>query len=81
MPRFVRKPEFKTDAQLTADHWKSLTDEFKIIFKHHTNRAFPIDPYQQLEMAIQSVFQKLEWKNGPSITVTLQVYPTILVRQ
>jgi len=78
------KAGVKTDAQLTADHWKSLTDEFKTIFKHHTNQTFPTDPYTQLEMAIQAVFKSwdgkraVDYRNAAGISHDLGTAVTIM---
>jgi pyruvate,orthophosphate dikinase len=79
-----KKAGVETDAQLTAEHWKSLTDEFKIIFKHHTNQAFPTDPYTQLEMAIQAVFKSwngkraIDYRNAAGISHDLGTAVTIM---
>jgi len=79
-----KKAGVKTDAQLTTEHWKSLTDEFKIIFKHHTNQAFPTDPYRQLEMAIQAVFKSwngkraMDYRNAAGISHDLGTAVTIM---
>ncbi len=54
----------ETDAKLTTDDWKSLTSEFKVIFKHHTNHTFSIDPYKQLEMAIKAIFKSWNGKRA-----------------
>ena len=44
------------DTDLTADDLKELVAQFKEVVKHETGRAFPDDPYEQLRLAIQAVF-------------------------
>jgi len=46
----------KEDTRLSADDLKQLCAEFLSIVKQQTGRAFPEDPYEQLELAIKSVF-------------------------
>jgi pyruvate,orthophosphate dikinase len=50
------KAGVNTDAELTADDWRAVTQEFKIIFRRRTHRNFPDDPYQQLNLATEAVF-------------------------
>jgi pyruvate,orthophosphate dikinase len=44
------------DLDLDAADLKSLVDDFKQIFEHHTGRGFPQDPREQLDLAIRAVF-------------------------
>ena len=44
------------DLDLNADDLRSLVDEYKKIFSEHTGRDFPQNPREQLDMAIQAVF-------------------------
>jgi pyruvate,orthophosphate dikinase len=53
-----------TEAELTADHWKSVTAEFKEIYRHHTLHAFPEDPYDQLDMSTEAVFKSWNGKRA-----------------
>ena len=53
-----------SDAQLSAEDWKSITEEFKKIVKTHTGEAFPTDPYQQLKMATEAVFKSWNGKRA-----------------
>ncbi len=46
----------KEDIGLSADDLSMICDEFLSIIKQQTGRAFPEDPYEQLELAIKSVF-------------------------
>jgi len=50
---------YKTDLDLTAEDWKSLTVEFKKIVKKVLGKPFPDDPMEQLWGAIDAVF--LSW--------------------
>jgi len=58
------KAGVKTDAQLTADHWKSLTDEFKTILQTSYQSNFPNRSLYPIRNGNPSGFQKLGWKAG-----------------
>jgi pyruvate,orthophosphate dikinase len=58
------KANVNTDAELTADDWKAVTQEFKIIFRRRTHRNFPDDPYQQLNLATEAVFKSWNGKRA-----------------
>ena len=58
------KAGVKTDAELAADDWKKVTAEFRKIFKKHTDKDFPTDPYEQLRMAIEAVFKSWNGKRA-----------------
>jgi pyruvate,orthophosphate dikinase len=53
------KNGYETDLELTADDWKSLTQEFKKTVKNVLGKPFPDDPMTQLWGAIDAVF--LSW--------------------
>ncbi len=59
-----KKAGAETDADLTADDWKGITDKFKTIYRHKTGHDFPTDPYQQLKMATQAVFKSWNGKRA-----------------
>ncbi len=44
------------DVGLSADNLKEICERFLRVFQEHTGRAFPEDPYEQLEIAIKAVF-------------------------
>jgi pyruvate,orthophosphate dikinase len=44
------------DLDLNADDLRSLVDTYKGIFREHTGREFPQDPREQLDLAINAVF-------------------------
>jgi pyruvate,orthophosphate dikinase len=45
-----------TDAELTGEDWRALTDRFKQIVRNHTGEPFPSDPAEQLRLATAAVF-------------------------
>jgi pyruvate,orthophosphate dikinase len=53
-----------SDAELSADIWKSLTEEFKRIFRRQAQRDFPTDPYEQLALATEAVFKSWNGKRA-----------------
>jgi pyruvate,orthophosphate dikinase len=55
----------KEDTELTAEDLRQLVEEFKAIVKEQTGQEFPSDPYQQLRMAIQAVFDS--WNNKRAV--------------
>jgi len=44
------------DTDLTVDDLRALVAEYKQIVRDETGRAFPTDPYEQLDLAIKAVF-------------------------
>ena len=54
----------KSDVELTAQDWKDLTEEFKIIYHRQTTHDFPMDPYEQLKMATTAVFNSWNGKRA-----------------
>lgn len=59
-----KKAGVENDAQLTADHWKGVIQEFKEIFRHHARLDFPQDPYVQLMLATEAVFKSWNGKRA-----------------
>ncbi|MEE4602765.1 MAG: PEP/pyruvate-binding domain-containing protein, partial [Desulfobacteraceae bacterium] len=53
-----------TDAGLSAEDLKGLTDEFQRIFRRYTTTDFPREPYEQLKMAIDAVFKSWNGKRA-----------------
>jgi pyruvate,orthophosphate dikinase len=45
------------DAELAAEDWQALTEEFQAIVERETSRPFPQDPAEQLRMATEAVFR------------------------
>ncbi len=54
----------KTDAELTADNWKQVTEEFKRIYQEHVGAEFPQDPFEQLKLATEAVFKSWNGKRA-----------------
>ncbi|WMW25613.1 pyruvate, phosphate dikinase [Methanolobus sediminis] len=54
------------DTDLNADALKELAEEFKAIIRKETGNDFPQDPREQLQMAIDAVFNS--WNNQRAIT-------------
>jgi len=58
------KAGVKTDAELSADVWKNITEKFKAIFKQFAGRFFPTDPFEQFFMATEAVFRSWNGKRA-----------------
>jgi pyruvate,orthophosphate dikinase len=54
----------KSDAELKAQDWKELTEEFKTIYHRQTTHDFPMNPYEQLKMATTAVFNSWNGKRA-----------------
>ncbi len=54
----------ETDAELGAEHWQEVTNQFKTIFRSHTQVDFPQDPHEQLKMATEAVFKSWNGKRA-----------------
>ncbi|MFQ6057806.1 MAG: pyruvate, phosphate dikinase [Anaerolineae bacterium] len=59
-----KKRGVETDAELTAEDWKEITQAFKRIIKEHTGREFPTDAYEQLRLATEAVFESWNGKRA-----------------
>ena len=59
-----KKAGVKTDSELSADSWKAVTEEFKDIYRQHTNSHFPSEPYEQLILATEAVFKSWDGKRA-----------------
>ena len=54
----------KTDAELTAEDWKEVTEAFKGFYADHVGSPFPQDPLDQLRCAIEAVFRSWNGKRA-----------------
>ena len=54
----------RSDAELTLEDWKAVTERFKEIFKRYTGIDFPADPYEQLRFATEAVFKSWNGKRA-----------------
>ncbi|MDZ7581183.1 MAG: pyruvate, phosphate dikinase [Deltaproteobacteria bacterium] len=59
-----RRAGVKTDTELSAEHWQTITREFKEIYRHQTHYTFPSDPYEQLKLATEAVFKSWNGKRA-----------------
>lgn len=72
-----KKKRYKSDTELTAMDWKDVLAEFKRIYQKHVGEPFPVDPYEQLRLAIQSVFKSwngkraIDYRNAAGISHNL----------
>ena len=60
------KNGYKDDTELTADDLKAIVVAYKKIVKDETGQDFPLDPKEQLLMAIEAVFRS--WNNNRAIS-------------
>jgi len=51
------KNGYKGDLELTATDWEFVCEQFLAIVQKETGKPFPQDPYTQLEMAVNAVFE------------------------
>ncbi|WP_236829526.1 pyruvate, phosphate dikinase [Blastococcus sp. KM273128] len=55
----------ESDLDLDADHLRDVVDRFKAIVREHTGRDFPQDPREQMDLAINAVFDS--WNSERAI--------------
>jgi len=56
---------YTSDPEMTAEDWKEVIDGYKEIVKNHTKKEFPQNPFEQLFLAINAVFNS--WNNQRAI--------------
>ncbi|MEE9216796.1 MAG: pyruvate, phosphate dikinase, partial [Anaerolineales bacterium] len=54
----------ESDTELAAEDWKAITERFKEIFKKETGSEFPVEPMDQLRLAIEAVFKSWNGKRA-----------------
>ncbi|GAC1572653.1 MAG: pyruvate, phosphate dikinase [Candidatus Elarobacter sp.] len=59
-----QKAGVATDPELPADRWKEVIAQFREIVRHHTGNPFPQDVHEQLELAIEAVFDSWHSKRA-----------------
>ncbi|MFW5636003.1 MAG: pyruvate, phosphate dikinase [Thermodesulfobacteriota bacterium] len=59
-----KKAGVETDAELSADHWKAVTKEFRAICRRQTGYEFPTEPIEQLKLATEAVFKSWNGKRA-----------------
>ncbi len=55
---------YKSDTDMMAEDWKTMTDTFKAVIKEHKGFDFPQDPYAQLKLATEAVFKSWNGKRA-----------------
>jgi len=48
---------YDSNLEFTAEDWKFVSESYLAIVENATGKAFPQDPYTQLEMAVNAVFE------------------------
>lgn len=56
LERFKKERGFTYDTELSVSDLREIVEEFKKIYKEETHSDFPSDPYEQLRLAINAVF-------------------------
>jgi pyruvate,orthophosphate dikinase len=63
------------DVGLSADNLEEICGRFLRVFQEHTGRAFPEDPYEQLEIAIKAVFSSWMGKRAVDYRREFKITP------
>jgi pyruvate,orthophosphate dikinase len=64
LKEYKEKKGYKVDTEMTAADWKEITEIFKKAVKAHKGFDFPQDPYEQLRLATEAVFQSWNGKRA-----------------
>ncbi len=78
----------KADTDVPAEGLRKLCDEYRKVYRKHVGKAFPEDPYQQLELAVEAVFKswnsdrahsyrrinEISGLNGTAVNVQVMVF-------
>ena len=56
---------YSTDQELTVEDLKEIVERFKALFEKEVGESFPQDPFKQLVLAVQAVFDS--WNNPRAI--------------
>jgi pyruvate, orthophosphate dikinase len=54
------------DTGLTGEDLKTIVDRYKAVYRHETGTLFPDNPYEQLELAVNAVFDS--WDSKRAVT-------------
>jgi len=74
LEEYKKQKGVKSDTDLDAEDWKSLTKEFQQIVRRHKGFDFPQDPFDQLRLATEAVFKSwngkraIDYRNAAGIT-------------
>jgi pyruvate,orthophosphate dikinase len=61
---YKEKKGVKSDTDLNAEDWKTLTNQFKEVVRKEKGFDFPQDPIKQLELATEAVFKSWNGKRA-----------------
>ncbi|MFN2149883.1 MAG: pyruvate, phosphate dikinase, partial [Anaerolineales bacterium] len=61
---YKEKKGYKLDTEMTAEDWQQLTETFKAVIKEQKGFEFPQDPYEQLRLSIEAVFNSWNGKRA-----------------
>ena len=75
MAAVKRKYGARVDLDLDAAHLKELAADFLDTVKRHCGRAFPQDPYEQLEIAVGAVFRSWMGKRAVDYRRQFKITP------
>jgi len=64
LTEFRAKRGVSTDSELTSEDFKAIVQEFRSIVRKQTGREFPLDPMEQLRLAIEAVFKSWNGKRA-----------------
>ncbi len=64
--RIKRKYKVKNDVDLNEKGLIELIEQYKAVYKKHTRRNFPQDPFKQLTLSIEAIFRS--WHNPRAVT-------------
>ncbi len=64
--RIKKKHKTKLDTGVPEEGMAQLCDDYKAVYTKHVGEAFPQDPYEQLQAAIEAVFRS--WKAPRAVT-------------
>jgi pyruvate,orthophosphate dikinase len=56
LEEWKEKKSVELDTDLSAEDWQGITKEFQNVIKKHKGFEFPQDPYEQLRMSVEAVF-------------------------
>lgn len=65
----------KHDLGLTAEHLADISERFLKVVERATGKPFPMDPYEQLEIAIQAVFNSWSGKRAVDYRREFRITP------
>ena len=75
MAAVKRKYGARLDLDLDAAHLRELAGDFLEIVKRHSGKAFPQDPYEQLEISVGAVFRSWMGKRAVDYRKQFKITP------